>query len=139
MKTIMPRWKAYNHQGRLMFEQNEKLKQYLETLPEEVEVIISAPRKYNPRSLNQNRYYWGCVLPLIAENTGYTNEEVHELMKHLFLSKPYYIGNRVARIPISTTTLSTSKMEEYLSKIRQWASIELAVYIPLPNEVDIPE
>jgi hypothetical protein len=37
----------------------------------------------------------------------------------------------------STSDLSTIEFEEYCSKIRMWASKELGVYIPSPNEPDL--
>ena len=33
--------------------------------------------------------------------------------------------------------MTTAQMEEYLSNCRMWASIELNLYIPLPNEIEI--
>jgi len=37
----------------------------------------------------------------------------------------------------STTSLSTVEWEDYMSKIRMWASSEHECYIPKPNQVDI--
>jgi hypothetical protein len=101
---------------------------YLHTLKGEVEIIIRSPRK--KRSNDQNEYYWGVVLKLIADQTGHTDEEVHEHLKWRFLRK----HGRLETVK-STTKLSTIEFEEYLSKVRQFASGELNIYVPLPNEV----
>ena len=95
-----------------------------------VEVIVRKKRKR--RSNNQNAYYWGVVLPLIADRTGYTIDESHDAMRILFLAKR---GSKVATVK-STRSLNTAEMEDYLSKIKTFASAVLSCYIPDPNEVD---
>lgn len=83
------------------------------------------------RSLQQNRYYWGVVIDILSRDTGYYPEEIHQLMAKKFLS--YEKKGEV--FVKSTTMLSTTEFEEYLSKIRIFASMELGIFIPLPNEV----
>lgn len=65
---------------------------------------------------------------LIAKKLGISNNA----MRMLFLL------DRDRKVPTlrSTTDLTTIEMEEYLSKIRTWASMTLSCYIPEPNEVD---
>jgi hypothetical protein len=94
------------------------------------QVQLSVTRKREKRSSNQNKYYWGVVLPLIAQTTGYTIDESHDAMKMQFLVK------RTAKVPTtrSTTDLSTAEMEEYLENIRRFAAVELSCYVPIPNE-----
>lgn len=88
------------------------------------------------RSLNQNSYAFGVVYKLLADHLGYTVDEIHELMKHKFLSRMLSISEyEQYNIPISTTELDTTSMEEYLRNIREWASLKLNCYIPLPNEI----
>jgi len=96
-------------------------------------VAIEVKLDRNNRSNNQNRYYHSIVLGLISETTGYTPEEVHELLKAKFLSAPLRIGTETFNIA-TTTKQTTVEFEEFLRKIRQWASIELSCYIPLPRE-----
>jgi len=100
----------------------------------EVEIIIR--KKRSKRSIQQNKYLWGVVYKLIARYTGYNEEEIHELCKALFLKKHLQIGKKRYTTVGSTTDLSTVEFENYTSEIRQWASMELDVFIPLPNEVE---
>lgn len=90
------------------------------------------------RSLPENRYYFGVVVKIISDELGYTREEVHEILKQKFLSEVIFLKTKESvkeiRIPRSTTNLKTVEFEEYLSSIRQWASMELSIYIPTPNE-----
>lgn len=102
-----------------------------------VEVIVR-PYKYK-RSNEQNRYYWGVVVKEVADHTGYSSEEVHEMLKSIHLQRGVMLetrkGLKEIRTSGSTATLKTGEMEEYLSKCRQWASVELGIYLPEPNEV----
>ncbi len=93
------------------------------------------------RSNPQNSYYWGVIIKLISEHLGYTTEETHEILKYKFLKIDFEIPQKskaqTELVPISrsTTQLDTKEMEEYLSQVRMWASGDLGVFIPEPNEV----
>ena len=94
---------------------------------------IDSPKR---RSTDQNSYYWGVVLKLLADHTGYNVDEMHEICKYNFLG----IDNKELageNIPIinSTRTLSTSDFMGYIEEIKQWATT-LGVVIPDPNEQD---
>jgi hypothetical protein len=84
------------------------------------------------RSQPQNRYYWGVVVAILAEECGYQREEMHEALKWKFLR----LEDPDHPIPTvrSTTDLTTQEFEEYLEQIRIWAASELGVVIPMPNE-----
>jgi len=99
-----------------------------------VRLALSTPTK--TRSTNQNSYYWGVVLTMIASHTGHTTEEIHEIMKAKFLPREYVqIGKDTFQITKSTSVLSTFGMEEYLEQVRIFAGTELGLHIPLPNEI----
>lgn len=91
------------------------------------------------RSNGQNRYYWGVVLKAFYNSEiGYTAEEWHEIIKHKFLKEWRTVKGKTKteeiEITRSTTDLNTKEFEELMTKIRQWASIELGIWIPEPNE-----
>lgn len=96
----------------------------------EVEVTIQRLRKR--RSLNQNSYMWGVVYALMAEAAGYTPEEMHDALKIKFLSVH---GETALPTVRSTTDLTTTEFEEYLSQCRQLAAEIYGIYVPEPNEV----
>ena len=88
----------------------------------------------NPRSNPQNRYYFGVVLNLIADEIGHTPDECHEIFKAKFLPvKQIKVGGKIYHIPGSTKELMTVEMEEYIEKIRRFASINLSLAIPDPE------
>ena len=75
------------------------------------------------RSSPQNRYFHGVVLPILADHTGYTDDEMKAICKWKFKIK-------------STSELSTAEFEQFCSNIRQWASLELSAWVPEPNETE---
>jgi len=125
---LIPIHKGIVENGKLILAEPQVFIGYLKTLKGDVEVIVRRRRKR--RSTNQNSYYHGVVLKLIADQTGHTPEEVHHWAKSEFLK----IQGRLLTAR-STTKLSTIEMEEYLAKVRSYASEKLDIYIPLPNEI----
>lgn len=112
----------------------DKLELYLGSFKEGQEIVYRITRYSKGRSNPQNSYMWAVVYGMISEEIGYTPEEVHDLMRmeHLTDKSSKYPRMR------STTELSTVEMEEYLTKCRNWASAEIGLYIPLPNEPACP-
>lgn len=84
-----------------------------------IEVTIK-PYKKN-RTNSQNALMWMWLLD-IAAHFGYTEDELHEVLKVRFLGvERKTVGNIDLVQPISTTTLSTKQMAEYLLKIEALA------------------
>lgn len=110
------------------------------------DLVLTVERKRKKRSLQQGRYYWGCVVPIIRQgliDAGWerdkigSSEQVHELLKYLFCKKIEVFNEdtgEVLELPATTTQLSTTEMMEYLEDIKKWAAEFLGVYIPDPNE-----
>lgn len=82
-----------------------------------------------PRSLNENDYYWGVVVQLISDATGFTSQEVHEALKWKFLR---IVKGKLESVR-STSGLSTVEFERFLSEVRMFAAEELDCFIPEPN------
>lgn len=73
------------------------------------------------RSVNQNARYWA-ILGHIAEQTGHSPDELHDYFKHQFLGTPIEIfGEPIVRRP-STTALSVSGFEDYMTRIDAWCA-----------------
>lgn len=93
------------------------------------------------RSNNENRYYWGVLIPIIADSMGEDDLDfVHEILrtKYLYEVKIVTIGNHKKEFKKlrSTADLSIHEFEEYMTKCRMWASKFLSCYVPLPNETE---
>jgi len=105
------------------------------------DIAITVERKRKKRSLNQNQYYWGVVVPIIRQmleeyGNELDDEETHSFLKEhvgkLTASVVDSVGRRVA-ITKSSASLSTAEFENYLLRVTAWAAQE-GIIIPAPNE-----
>ncbi len=89
-------------------------------------VTIEIHTRKAKRSDQQNRYYWGVYLPLIAKETGNHNlDALHTLFSSLFLTeKVVEVMGRKVRIKKSTTALSVSEFIEYIMNIEAETGVE---------------
>lgn len=124
--------------GRLEIRNRKKFTEAVKRM-RDGEVLITVTRKHATRSVQANRYYWGVVVELLSEHTGYTPEEIHEVLKAKFIPKRLSVSDGNGEIKgefvIGGTTTSMNKLEfgEFITNIRQWAAEELDVIIPDPD------
>lgn len=103
------------------------------------EVSVTIEKKHATRSQQQSRYYFGVVLALIAEHTGYTVDELHEWAKAKFLPKHLALtdgnGTIVDEHIVGGSTTKLNKLEfgEYVEEIRRFAAESLDINIPDPD------
>ena len=71
------------------------------------------------RSSQQNNYYWK-IVRIIAEDLGYTEQEMHSTLKNHFDIE-------------STKSLSTKEFAELIERIIRWSAIELNIVIKDPK------
>lgn len=103
------------------------------------EVTIIVERKKKQRSLSQNAFHWGVIVPILKDafyNEGsiYSKDQVHEILKGLFLKVDEPIGTDglfVTRIK-SSTELTTSQWMDFNTQITIWAAEFFKVVIPAP-------
>ena len=98
-----------------------------------VEVLVRRVR--TQRSNEANRYYWGVVIALLAEEFGYEKQEMHEVLAMKFL--------RIEDCPITgsprrrrTPDCDTSKFAEYVEDCIRLGA-DHGVVIPSSNEVEV--
>ena len=116
--------------GRLVMDEPGSLARALAALRgREVQVLIEPKKKR--RSDRQNAYYWGVIIEILSDHTGYSPEEMHEALKSKFLG--FYDKKTGLRVVSSSAEQDTVEFENYMSQIRAWAS-ENDIFIPLPNE-----
>jgi hypothetical protein len=119
-----------------------KLSQLLQSR-RDCELSMVIEKKHATRSLAQNAFYWAGVVGAISDHTGYTPDEVHEILKAKFLPKKLALadgnGEVVDELVIGGSTTKLNKLEfgEYIERVRLWASITLGLDIkdPLPLEM----
>lgn len=97
---------------------------------------------YSKRSLRQNAYYFGVVVPMVRQglfDAGYDevteNEDAHEIMKHIFLKRVVRseINDDAITISGSTAKLTTEQFNDFLDQVIRWSAQYLNVVIPDPN------
>lgn len=103
------------------------------------EYIFSLERARATRSLEQNAWYWGVIVEEISKLTGYTPDEVHEVLKAKFIPKKLAVakgnGEIVDEFVIGGSTTKLNKLEfgEYCEAVRRWAAETLDIVIPDPE------
>ena len=89
------------------------------------------PYKKN-RSKDQNRLMW-MWYSVIADYTGYHEEELHDQMKIKVLGlETIYVDGKPYTIPTSTKTLTVDQMTKFLDAIMALAA-ELNINLPMPD------
>lgn len=98
--------------------------------------VLTIEREAATRSPQANAYYWGVVVRLLADHTGHTPDETHDVLKIMFLPKDVAIASQVGEVVAefviggSTTGLTIGQFADYVDRIRQWAFEQLDVSIP---------
>lgn len=82
----------------------------------------------NKRSLKQNSYLWGVVYRMVAEKTGYSEQEVHQLFgqRYLGYTKVDPHGKVISFIR-SSTDLDKLEMTQYISLIKEYCHNSMAL------------
>lgn len=119
--------------GSLSLKEPRKFRSYLSGLRgKRVDVIVRTHRER--RSNEANRYYWGVVVALLAEEFGYEKEECHEVLAMHFL--------RIEDCPITgaprrkrTPDCDTKEFSDYVDACIRLAA-EHGVEIPPAQDVE---
>ena len=123
-----------DERGVLLLEQPVTYRSHIARLKgKRVEVTV---RRYREQRSNEaNRFYWGCVVPLLAEEFGYEKLEMHEVLAMHFL--------RIEDCPITgaprrkrTPDTDTAEFAAYTDSCIRLAA-EHGIVVPAPNEVEV--
>lgn len=127
--------------GQLDFSSPEWASKKFNELPDG-QYTLTVEKYFGQRTNQQNKYYWGCVIPLVSDglvNVGYKefkdSELVHEYLKKEFLTKK--IGNEntgeFLEVPGSTKELSTKDFNDFIENVAQWCAEFLGFALPEPS------
>ena len=105
----------------------------------EVQLVIEKKKK--ARSLLQNNYWWGVVIPMVQQgflDTGWklSKLETHEELLRFFSFDEKVNENtgEVRRFRKGSSELSTSAFMDLIAEVQQFASEYLSINIPDPGE-----
>ena len=125
--------------GKLFIRGRRTFDRLVAQLPDGWEMELALTRKRSTRSQHANAYYWGVVLHHLAEHTGYSVDEMHDVCKAKFLAKHLAVQNGNGEIVGefvlggSTRKLTTTEFYDYVERIRQWADVDLNCPTPDPD------
>jgi hypothetical protein len=136
---ITPIWKIEVKDGKTRMPEDEfsRYKKWLLSHQGGYEFTIK--KKFKKRSLPQNSWYWGVIVPMIAEEIGEDDlNEVHAYLKAKFLSKEKAVAGKDGQwdktiVVGRTAKLDTHSFGLFVEKVRRWASSFLGLNIPDPN------
>lgn len=97
-------------------------------------VEITIQKLKSSRSIMQNRLWW-LYVTILANELGYSKDEMHEICKFKFLKKEkidektgelfQYIG--------STATLGKGEFVDLVDSLIRWSAETFNIVLPLPN------
>jgi hypothetical protein len=85
------------------------------------------------RSLDQNALMW-LWLTCIESETGNDRNDLHDYFKKKYIAPKEVEVFGVKELKYTTTDLSTGQFKEYLDKIQAFASTELSITLPNPED-----
>lgn len=103
------------------------------------EYTLTLERAHATRSAAQNAYYHAVLVKNIADHTGHTAGETHEVLKAMHLPHDAAANGENGRlmnglvIGGSTTRLNKLAFIEFIERIQQWAATELDLVLPDPD------
>lgn len=127
--------------GRLRFNNRRAFDEQVRQFKEGAQVEIAVSIRRTTRSLKQSAWYWGCIVQMISEFTGYTPDEVHEWAKAKFIPKKLAICNGNGEVVDeyvlggSTRKMNTVEFSEYCEAVRRFAAETLSLDIPDPDSL----
>lgn len=121
-------YNAYKKAGALSIPLREQMDVFIKGLPDG-EYTFTIASKKRKRSLKQNAYYWGVIIPMVASIEGwekYEFSQIHDGFKDLFLT------DRTGKFPIvgSTSRMQPSEFGEYLDQVIIYCAQVLHIVIP---------
>lgn len=130
---------AYIKQGRLTIENRKRLID-LVLAAKDGQYRLTLSRNYPIRSINENNYYWGTVIPAFMrgykdENGIETNEETaHWLLAKYCNGKSIPFGNEIEIVGQSTSKLVTVEYEAYLERCRHLIAEFYNIEVMMPEK-----
>jgi len=95
---------------------------------------VTIKKKRWKRSISQNNLYW-LWLTCIEQETGNNRDELHDYFRAKFLGaeEVQVFDETIIRL-VSTTKQDTLEFKRYLDKIQMFASMELHISLPDPED-----
>lgn len=125
---------------KLLDREREAIRRWCMTFKTGTKVDITIRKHRSKRTNDQNAYYWGIVIPILADHFGYDQEEMHEELKILFnpikskIDPSRTIGGSTTKM--STVEFYSDDESSYVERICRWAATEYGLYVPPPKKAE---
>ncbi len=113
----------------------EMVKSYVESLPDNkcYEIIVKQHRERRTLPQNSLFHLW---CKCIEDETGQDAESVKRVTKEMFLGyNEVDVFGRKSYELTSTTKLNTLQMSQFMNKVQAWASSDLGIVLPIPEDL----
>ena len=117
--------------GKIVFDDKAKFINDVSKMSDGIRVVIEVREAENVRTNNQNRLWWSWM-NIIADELGYSKQEIHDILKYKFLLKEEIIDGEIHQSLKSTTTLTKKEFQKLTHDVFFWANDTFN--INLPNE-----
>ena len=141
MKAPLPVFEGdiVDHKLKLQPHVKQSINLWLRTFKTGAHVDITIKKHSEKRTNDQNRYYWGVVIPILADYFGHDNaEDMHEDLKREFNPVKSKIDTDKT-IGGTTTIMSTEEFfcgeTSYVERICRWAAEQYGIFIPPPKKI----
>jgi hypothetical protein len=109
---------------------------------EGMDVLLTFEKPKKKRSNNQNNFYWGVIIPLMqlgakdAWGESWSIDKAHKHLSKMFVFHESININTglVTQTPKSTTELTTTDWEVYMTEIRIYLLENFDIDAPEPNQ-----
>ena len=132
--NIGVKFEARQENGQLIIKDRYRFRKTLAVFGEHaLEILIR--KQYKPRTRNQEGYYRGAVIPMIAQFTGQNEDVIAGIIEMKFLEvvedvAPGQTERRIRR----TSELNTVEMNNLIERARKWAWDTFEMNIPDPEK-----
>lgn len=128
----LARISGHKQQGRLHLPAWDIVEGLVAAYPEGTVFELTCTPLVGKRTAQQNKYYWGVVLRMLAKEMGEGEKIIHAYL--LDILAPLYIDHQDTVHAPSTANMSTAEFGRYLQAVQQWALNTLQVTIPNPTD-----
>ena len=94
------------------------------------EIVIKIIERNNNRTKDQNSLLWSWI-SILANSTGYTKEEMKELIQVKFLQRERLDADGYTETYIKgTSTLSKQEFNDLMNQVSYWSNNTLSISLP---------
>jgi hypothetical protein len=122
--------------GDLSAEHKRLVRQQIDDLSSDKPWLVQVTQYRRKRTLEQNSFLHAVPLKIICDFTGYELHDMKQwLMGQAFGWEQYEVMGEPRKRPrLTTSQLNTEQFNWFLEWLEAWASQELGLIVPKPNE-----